>query len=85
MSDNKIMQTDKVIKKKLLKKLGININFYRNKLNLTQEDLAFDIGVDRTYISAIEQGTKSPSLYCLFTMAQRFGIDLKDLLDIKIK
>ena len=79
------MQQDKIIKKKLLKKLGININFYRNKLNLTQENLAFDIGVDRKYISAIEHGLKSPSLYCLYTMAQRFGVELKDLLDIKIK
>ncbi len=79
------MQQDKIVKKKLLKKLGININFYRNKLNLTQENLAFDIGVDRTYISAIEQGLKSPSLYCLYAMAQRFGVELKDLLDIKIK
>ena len=79
------MQQDNIIKKKLLKKLGININFYRNQLNLTQENLAFDIGVDRTYISAIEQGLKSPSLYCLYAMAQRFGVELKDLLDIKIK
>ena len=79
------MQIDKNVKRKLLKKLGININFYRNKHNLSQESLAFDIGVDRTYISAIEQGTKSPSLYCLYIMAKRFEIDLKDLLDIKLK
>lgn len=79
------MQVDKNIKKKLLKKLGININFYRNKFNLSQENLAFDIGVDRTYISALEQGAKSPSLYCLYVMAKRFDIELKDLLDIKIK
>jgi len=79
------MQVNKNIKKKLLKKLGVNINFYRNKFNLSQEALAFDIGVDRTYISALEQGTKSPSLYCLYIMAKRFKIELKDLLDINIK
>ena len=78
------MQTNQTIKRKILKHLGINIKFYRTKLNISQEALAFDINVDRTYITAIEQGTKSPSIYCLYLLAQRLGISLKDLLDINV-
>ena len=78
------MITDKSIKKKLLKKLGLNIKFYRNKLNISQETLALDIGVDRTYISILEQGVKSPSLYCLYILAKRLNVRLNDLFDINI-
>lgn len=78
------MQTNQTIKRKILKHLGINIKFYRTKLNISQEALAFDINVDRTYITAIEQGTKSPSIYCLYLLAQRLGVSLKDLMDINV-
>lgn len=78
------MQKNQTINRKILKHLGVNIKFYRTKLNLSQETLAFDINVDRTYITAIEQGVKSPSIYCLYLIAQRLGVSLKDLLDINI-
>lgn len=78
------MQKNQTINRKILKHLGVNIKFYCTKLNLSQETLAFDINVDRTYITAIEQGVKSPSIYCLYLIAQRLGVSLKDLLDINI-
>ena len=78
------MLTNQTLKRKILKHLGINIKFYRTKLNLSQETLAFDINVDRTYITAIEQGTKSPSIYCLYLLAKRLNVTLKDLIDINI-
>ncbi|MBR1942242.1 helix-turn-helix transcriptional regulator [bacterium] len=78
------MQTNKTVKRKLLKKLGINIKYYRTKLNLSQEELAFDVNIERSYITAIEAGTKSPSLYCLYTLANRLEVPLKDLLDIQL-
>lgn len=78
------MQKNQTINRKILKHLGVNIKFYRTKLNISQETLAFDVNVDRTYITAIEQGVKSPSIYCLYLIAQRLGVSLKDLLDINI-
>ena len=78
------MKKNQTIQRKILKHLGINIKYHRTKLNMSQESLAFEIGVDRTYITAIENGTKSPSLYCLYLLAQRFGISLQDLLNINI-
>lgn len=78
------MQKNQTINRKILKHLGVNIKFYRTKLNISQETLAFDVNVDRTYITAIEQGLKSPSIYCLYLIAQRLGVSLKELLDINI-
>lgn len=78
------MKTKVRLKKKILKSLGQRVKFYRNQINLSQEALAFDIGVDRTYIGAIEQGLRSPSIYCLFVMATRFKIALKDLVDFSL-
>lgn len=76
------MKTKTRLKKKILTQIGERVRFYRKALQLSQEALAFDIGVDRTYIGGIEQGLKSPSLYCLFQIAKRLNLDLKTLVDI---
>ena len=81
---NIFMQVNQSLKKKILKKIGLNIKLYRLKANFSQENLAFEIGVDRTYISAIELGIKSPSLYCLYLLSQKLGVPFKELFDIKI-
>lgn len=78
------MQKNLSKQRKLLKNLGINIKYYRTKLNITQEQLAFDCGVERSYVTALENGTKSPSLYCLYVLANKLQISLKDLLDISL-
>ena len=70
--------------KKLLKHLGVNIKFYRKKLNLTQEKLAEILDAERSYITALESGNKSPSLYFLHELSEALNIKLKDLTDIKI-
>ena len=78
------MQTNSKLKSKILKQIGINVQLYRRKANISQEILANEIGVDRTYISAIELGIKSPSLYCLYLLAKKLNISMKDLIDINI-
>ena len=78
------MKTNVAIKRQLAKKIGIAIKFYRMKLNLTQEELADNVGVDRTYIGALEQGVKCGSVYCLYTIAQELNIPFKELFDIKL-
>ena len=78
------MKTDKSTKLKLAKKIGNAIKFYRVKNNLSQETLAFNIGIDRTYIGALEQGAKCASVYCLYKLSQALEVDLKDLFDFKI-
>lgn len=78
------MQKKQALQRKLLKTLGLNIKYYRTKLNITQEQLAFECGLERSYITALENGSKSPSLYCLFILANKLQIALKDLVDISI-
>lgn len=78
------MQKDERLKRKISKKIGNAIRFYRNKIDISQEVLANNIGVDRTYITALEQGTKCASLYCLFVIAKELNISLKELVDINM-
>lgn len=78
------METNNSIKRKLAKKIGIAIKHYRSNKNLSQEKLAFSIGADRTYISALELGNKIASVYCLYNLSQALEVDLKDLFDFEI-
>lgn len=78
------MERNNTKKKKILKHLGINIKFYRKKLNLTQEQVAEQIGAERSYITALESGSKSPSIYFLYELSQALNTTLKELMDIKI-
>ena len=70
--------------KKILKNLGLNIKFYRTKLNLTQEQIAEKIDAERSYITALEGGNKSPSIYFLYELAKALNVSLKELMDINI-
>ena len=79
------MKTKVRIKRKLLKALGQKIRFYRLKNEISQENLAFKIGVDRTYIGAIEQGLRSPSIYCLYMLTKALNITFKDLAEFNIE
>ena len=79
------MKTKIRLKKKILKNLGLRLKYFRNLKGISQEALAFQIGVDRTYIGAIEQGSRSPSIYCLFIIANALDITLNELVDITIE
>ncbi len=79
------MKTKVRLKRKILKNLGLKIKQLRLSKGISQEKLAFQVGVDRTYIGAIEQGTRSPSIYCLFTITEKLGVKLSDALDFSIE
>jgi transcriptional regulator with XRE-family HTH domain len=57
---------------KRLKKLRIDAE-------KTQEELAFDSNVDKTFISAIERGVANPSVLTLANICHGLGITLEDL------
>ncbi|WP_235083409.1 helix-turn-helix domain-containing protein [Streptococcus infantis] len=42
--------------------LAENVKHYRKEAGLSQEDLAFDTGLHRTYISSIERGKRNVSI-----------------------
>jgi len=47
--------------KKVLKIVGSNIRQLRNKLGYSQEELAFESNLDRSYIGDIERGSRNVS------------------------
>ena len=60
--------------------LGQRIRDCRLELNLTQEDLADSTGLDRGYLSSIENGRRSPGLDVLYLLARGLNLPLADLL-----
>ena len=60
-------------------KLGQKIKELRLKDELTQEDLAFKVEVDRSYIGFVERGEKNPTLSTLIKIARALRVSLQDL------
>ena len=46
----------------------------RLKAGFSQEQLALDCGLDRTFISLLERGLRQPTLTTLFVLADSLGI-----------
>lgn len=61
------------------KKLGQRIKELRKELNMTQEDLAFKVDVDRSYMGFIERGEKNPTLSRLVEIAKTLKVSLSEL------
>ena len=55
------------------------IKVFRAMHDLTQEDLAHDVGVTRQTILAIEKGKYDPSLELAFRMARRFQVTIEEI------
>jgi transcriptional regulator with XRE-family HTH domain len=58
----------------LLVRLGENVRMARRKLGLSQEDLALQANLDRTYIGGIERGERNVAVINLCKMARVLGI-----------
>ena len=48
---------------------GQTLKTYRKKAKISQEALALECGLDRTYISALERGIRQPTLKSLFKIS----------------
>ena len=60
--------------------LARQVKARRKHLNLSQEQLALEADVDRTYVSQIERGIGNPSLLVLHKLAVVLRIELSELL-----
>ncbi len=49
---------------------------------MTQEQLALEAGVERSYVSDLERGTRNPSVRLLGRLAEALGIEPKALLEV---
>ena len=60
--------------------LGDELRKARENAGLTQEQLSFAAEVDRTYISQLEHGKKSPTVDMLFRLCDALKVSASSLL-----
>jgi transcriptional regulator with XRE-family HTH domain len=67
--------------------LAANLRFLRKQRNITQTDLAEQLDVQRTMISAYEDGRSEPKLTTLMTLCELLDVGVEELLshDIEAK
>ena len=59
--------------------VGRNVRQLRQAKGLTQEQLAFEAGLDLTYVGGIERGKRNPSLLVMVALAKALGADVAAL------
>ena len=60
--------------------VGLNVQRLRREKGWSQEDLAFESGLHRTYVSGIERGVRNPTLLILDKLAKTLGVRPTELL-----
>ncbi len=65
----------------LQRTVGRNIRRLRRARGLSQEDLAAEIGVHRTYMGGVERGERNLTLRSLERLAERLGVSPVGLLE----
>jgi transcriptional regulator with XRE-family HTH domain len=62
-----------------------NLRRIRVRQDLSQESLAVDAGIDRTYVSRIERGLENPTVAILEQLAKALCVDIVDLFAMPTK
>ena len=62
-------------------RVGSNIRKFRNERGLSQEELAFECGLHRTYISGVERGIRNPTVVVLERIALALEVPAWRLLE----
>jgi len=63
-----------------VKKLGENIKRIRTKKNITQVEIAKKLGVNRSFVSNLENAKTNPTLSTITNLAKVLGISTNELL-----
>lgn len=64
----------------LLCQLGENIRRIRKKRGLSQEALAFQAALDRTYVGSVERGERNIALLNIVQIARALQVGIEELL-----
>lgn len=64
----------------LRKTLGANVRTERHRHDLTQEELAEQLGITPRYLAAIERGERNLTLDSIEALAAQLGVDPHSLL-----
>jgi len=66
---------------RFLTSFGKRVRALRLELNLSQEELGFRAGIDRTYVGGVERGERNLSLLNIKRIADALGVHPRDLFD----
>jgi transcriptional regulator with XRE-family HTH domain len=66
--------------KSMSEKLGRNLKRIRTEKKMSQGDIARALGVDRGYISNIENGKRNPTLATITKLAEALKVSVDELL-----
>ena len=67
-----------------LGEIGGRIHHYRKSQKMSQEKLAAGSGLDRAYISSVENGKQNVTIGALLKLSDALGVDLSDLINAPI-
>jgi transcriptional regulator with XRE-family HTH domain len=62
-------------------RLAVNLQRLRRDMGWSQEDLAYESGLHRTYISGIERAVRNPTITIIDRLASTFDIPIGELLE----
>lgn len=60
-------------------KIGKRIRETREKVEMSQKDLAYSVDLDRSYIASVESGQRNISIVNLEKIANTLGVSLSEL------
>lgn len=63
------------------KRVGRNLKKYRKLKGLSQEALALECGLHRTYVSGVERGVRNPTVVVLEQLAKPLAVPAWRLLE----
>ncbi|PZQ10764.1 MAG: XRE family transcriptional regulator [Ancylobacter novellus] len=63
------------------RRVGLNIKRYRQERGWSQEGLAFEAKLHRTYVSGVERGVRNPTVTVLEDIAVALSVPSARLLD----
>lgn len=62
-------------------RLGRNVRRLRRELGVSQEALADEAGIHRTYVSDVERGARNPTITVVEKLARALKVSAGELLD----
>lgn len=64
----------------LVQLLGVNVRHHRKVMGMSQEQLALDAGMERSYVSDLERGTQNSSVRVVERLAVALSVEPDRLL-----
>lgn len=64
---------------KITEEFGKRIQYLRSLRKMSQEDLSFECGINKNYLSDLERGTRNPTLRIIEKLSIGLGVSLEEL------